>query len=136
MSNWEVAQSSRTKVYVVNALRESDVRVTRSASQALTVMIAGVYTKTAAFPQAKDAHDNFVELFCSNTLKAVAPGANFDLKPRRDELPNTTGELYAFTRIYEEIVLAQSQAANDDEHVTGFSLFTALRTPFIERTIV
>jgi hypothetical protein len=126
---------TRIYVEVVNGLRESDVRVTRSASQALTVTIAGVYTKTAAYPEAKDAHDNFVELFCSNTLKAVAPGANFDMKPRRDELPNTTGELYAFTRIYEEIVSPQSPAAVDDENVTGFSLFTALRTPFIERTI-
>ena len=127
---------TRIYVEVVNGLRESDVRVARSASQALTITIAGVYTKTTAFPVAKDAHDNFVELFCSNTLKAIAPNANFDMKPRSDELPNTTGELYAFTRMYEEIVYRQSLTANDDENVTGFSLFTALRTPFIERTIL
>src|SRR5262249_37128964 len=131
-----VLHVTRIYIEVVNGLREFDVRVARSASQAFTVTVAGVYTKTAAYAQGKGAHRDFGGLFCLKTLQAVAPNAKFDKRPARVEEPNTTGELYAFTRVYDEIVYPQSPTAVDDENVTGFSLFVALRTPFVETTVV
>lgn len=125
-----------TRVYweVVSGLREYEVSVERTPSQARRVTVSGIYTKTAS-NTAKTNHDNNVGTFVSNVMTAVGV-TTYEAKPDpRIERYGTTEETYFFSRTHSEIVYAQG-SSNDDPNVVRFELTVTQTTPTLPRTVV